>query len=599
MNFEEYKRNVSEIEIDDYAALLNIGRKWKKIEAPTVKNIKVALLGSASIQLVTSVTKALLTKYDLYADVYEGEYNGILMEAMDANSKLYEFAPEYIIILPDYHDIVDQCPTILSDRVAVLEVVEKTKNVYAKMLEMIHSKLPGSQIIISNFVSPFWGNLGNLEANYIFSQKNFFQLLNLSLTENKPSYVSILDMDGLASFIGKKQWFDESAYFLNKSGFALPYIGYVCDLIARQFQAFVGKPNKCLVLDLDNTIWGGIVGDVGYDGIMLDPNDAEGEAYQAFQKYVLALKHRGIILAVCSKNDAENAKEPFEKNSNMILKLGDISSFVANWNDKASNIKLISEELNIGLDSFVFFDDNPTERALVKQFLPEITVIDVPEDPALYVRALDQAYAFEWNQITQEDISRSDSYAQNIERTTLMESCVDYNDYLKKLNMHIQVAAVEEKTLPRFSQLTNKSNQFNVRTQRYSEAEIDEMAKNKNYELLTVSLCDKFTNYGIIACVVLRFEDQVCYIDNWVMSCRVLKKTIENYTAEKIVSEAIKQNVKCIKAEYLRTKKNGMVANLFETLSFEKVDGDDNCSHYVLNSEKMHNYKQTYYVEEN
>lgn len=597
MTFEEYKKIICNIDKNDFAALLNAGRKWEKIEEKTY-NAKIAFIGSSSIQLVTSVTKAMLTKYDICADVYEGEYNGILMDTMDENSKLYEFAPDYIVMLPDYRDIIDLKPLILEDKDKIETKVNQTISNYLHIFESIHSKLVGCQILISNFVVPFYGSLGNLETNYLFSEKSFINMVNLELINRKPSYVNILDMDSLAGFIGKKDWFDESSYFLNKSGFNLAYIGYVADLIARQFEAFYGKAKKCLVLDLDNTLWGGVVGDLGYNGIMLDPNDAEGEAFLSFQKYILELKNRGIILAVCSKNDEANAKEPFIKNENMVLKLNDISAFIANWNDKATNMIVISKQLNIGIDSLVFFDDNPTERALIKEFLPEVKVIDVPDDPALYVRALDQAYAFEWNQITQEDVSRIKTYTDNIERNNLMASCVNYDEYLKKLQMKIKITDANVDTLPRFAQLTNKSNQFNLRTQRYSEAEISEMLESPSYKLLTVSLKDRFSNYGIIACVVLHFENDTCYVENWVMSCRVLKKKVENYTMYKIFEQAKQFGCDYIKAEYIRSQKNSMVADLYSSLGFEKLDSNETISSFVLKLADIKEYETNYYFEE-
>lgn len=597
MLFTEYKNQVENIELSDYAALLNISRKWKSIDDKNT-NMKIALLGSSSIQLLTSVVRALLSRFDICPEIYEGEYNGILMDSLDDNSAMYLFEPEYIVIIPDYRDICERKPNVLSDKEEIRRTVENTKNSYIKICEAIHCKLPNSQILLSNFVIPFEGSLGNLEANYLYSSKVFYQLVNIAIIDHKPSYVTMLDMEGLAEYIGKKQWFNESSYCLNKSGFSLEYIGYVGDLIVRQFGAFIGKTKKCLVLDLDNTLWGGVVGDLGYDGIMIDPNDAEGEAYQNFQKYVLELKNRGVILAICSKNDIENAKEPFIKNDKMILKLEDISSFVANWSDKASNIVHISEELNIGIDSLVFFDDNPTERALISEFLPDVRVIDVPEDPALFVRTLDQAHAFEWNQITKEDISRIKTYSENAERNNLLDSCVNYEDYLKKLEMHISVNLIDSTTLSRFSQLTNKSNQFNLRTQRYSEAEITNMAQDDSYNLLTVSLKDKFSNYGVIACVVLKFIDNECIVENWVMSCRVLKKTVEHYTSKKIVEQALLRKAKCIKGEYIRSAKNGMVENLYAELGYETVSSDNNRKEFIMSYETMKNYQQSYFFME-
>lgn len=598
MTREEYKEQVQNIELSDYAELLNIGRKWKKVEIKKPFDTSIGVIGSTSLQLTVSVLRVLLCKYGVYANIYEGEYNGISMDVFDENSALYEFDPAYIIIIPDYRDIYLQSPQVMTDFTDVEKTVQNVAGYYVKVCNKIHDNLPGCQILLSNFVEPIEDPLGNLEANYLFSQSQFYRLVNLELIRQRKPFVTIVDIEKLAACIGKNRWFDESSYFLSKMGFALENIGFFCDAFARQFEAFMGRPRKCIVLDLDNTLWGGIVGDLGYDGIMIDPNDAEGEAYLHFQRYLLSLKNRGIILAVCSKNDIENAKEPFEKNEKMVLKLTDISSFIANWNDKASNIKVIAEELNIGLDSIVFFDDNPTERALVKEFVPEVKVVDVPNDPAYYVRALDQSFCFEWNQITKEDISRVRTYSDNKVRTELLASCENYDEFLEKLEMQVTWESVSNITLPRFSQLTNKSNQFNLRTCRYSEAEIDEMRASNMYELYTVSLKDKFSNYGVIACVVLRFEEDSCLIENWVMSCRVLKKTVENYTIHKIIEASKKRGVKEIKSEFIQSKKNGMVRDLYENLGFECIFDSENSKKYLLGKNQLNSFQQKYIMQE-
>ena len=598
MLFDEYKRKVSEIRIDDYSALLNIGRKWKKIEVYDVPKIKIAIIGSSSIQLLTSVLRALLTRYDLYADIYEGEYNGILMDVFDNTSKLYSFEPEYIVILPDYRDIEAYCPPMLADTESVNRSVNDAYEQYARIFERIHENLPQTQVLIANFVTPIFEPLGSLSSNYGFSKRSFYRQVNNALTNNRPPFVFVLDVEELAEYLGKQSFINESAYYLNKSGFDLQYIGYYCDLIARQFEAFAGKARKCLVLDLDNTLWGGVVGDLGYDGVLLDPNDAEGEAYLAFQRYIVELKNRGIIISICSKNDEVNAKEPFEKNENMVLKLSDISAFYANWDDKATNIKRISNELNIGTDSMVFFDDNPTERELINEFLPEVKVINVPEDPALYTRALDREFVFEWTQLTKEDIGRIETYANNRARNALMETCIDYDDYLINLQMKIECKELSDTDMERFVQLTNKSNQFNLRTRRYSEAEIIGLQNENSYVLLTIKLEDRFSKYGIIGCAILKIDGDTCFIENWVMSCRVLKKGVENYTIEKIIDIAKKHGCSKVVGEFVPTKKNSMVSNLYDTLGFDLIEDNQEFKQYVLSQERIAEYKQKYYFEE-
>ena len=599
MFFCDYKKMVQEIKIDDYSALLNIGRKWKKIQNKDATIIKIAIIGSASIQLVSSVLRALLTRYDIYADIYEGEYNGILMDVFDDNSKLYSFSPEYMVVLPDYRDVEAFCPAMFSDENEVQNAVDNAYGQYARIFDTIHKNLPQTQLLIANFVTPIFEPLGSLSSNYIFSKRTFYRHLNYTLTMKHPPFVFVLDVEELSEYIGKRDFVNDSSYFLTKSSFDLQFIGLYCDLIARQFEAFSGKPKKCLVLDLDNTLWGGVVGDLGYDGILLDPNDAEGEAFLAFQRYILELKNRGVIICICSKNDEENAKEPFEKNENMILKLSDISSFFANWDDKATNIKRISNDLNIGTDSMVFFDDNPTERELIKLFLPEVRVIDVPDDPALYTRALDRAFAFEWTQLTKEDLGRIETYANNRARNALMDSCVDYDDYLINLQMSIECKCLTDVDIERFVQLTNKSNQFNLRTKRYSEAEIIGLLEDDTYELLTIKLEDRFSKYGIIGCVILQLKDDTCFIENWVMSCRVLKKGVENYTIERIVEIAKNRGCSKVLGEFLQTKKNSMVSDLYELLGFDIVTETSEFKQYILPQERIAEYKQDYhFVEE-
>lgn len=598
MTYEEYKSLVCRTELSDYNSLLNLGRKWKKIDTNRPYDLRIGVIGSTSLQLTVSVLRALLCKYDIYADLYEGEYNGISMDVFDDYSPLYKFSPSYVVVIPDYRDIVQYIPEILAAEEVVEQAVKKATGYYLNICNKIQEKLPGCQILLANFVVPVHDALGNLGANYLFSENQFYKLVNIELVRQKKSFFTLIDIDSLASYIGKSRWFEESGYYLNKSGFALEYIGFFCDAFARQFEAFIGKIRKCLVLDLDNTLWGGVVGDLGYDGVLLDPNDAEGEAYLEFQKYVLKLKNRGVILAVCSKNDIENAKEPFEKNEHMLLKLQDISAFIANWEDKASNIRAIATKLNIGLDSFVFFDDNPTERALIKEFLPEVKVVEVPEDPALYIRALDQAFCFEWNQLTEEDINRSNSYKQNQNREALLESCDNYEQFLEKLQMQVSWSKVTDTTLPRFSQLTNKSNQFNLRTQRYSEAELNYRLNSEAYELYTVSLKDRFCNYGIIACVVLHYEKACCFIENWVMSCRVLKKTVEHYTMCKIIEMATNKEKSIIKAEFLQSKKNGMVRELLDDFGFTCIENLVEKKEYVLECNQLETYRQNYIMEE-
>ena len=308
----------------------------------------------------------------------------------------------------------------------------------------------------------------------------------------------------------------------------------------------------------------------GADGVKLDINDAVGETYNSFQNYIKALKDRGIILAVCSKNDRQVAEQPFRENPSMVLKLDDFAAFHANWEDKASNIRAIANELNIGLDSLVFFDDNPAEREIVNQMLPEVFVVDVPEDSALYTRALCESGVFECVQLTREDLNRAESYNADGKREQLLAACGDYQQYLKSLSMQAAIQPITEKTFQRFVQLVNKTNQFNLRTKRYSDAEVQALCDSADAKLFTVQLKDKFSDYGIICCVILRKDGENCFVDTFVMSCRVLKRGVEYIVSQEIIKLAKDMGCKKIIGEFIPTAKNNLVRDLYRDLGYSQ-----------------------------
>lgn len=535
------------------------------------KKIRIAVLGSFSIQYFVKILHFDLAEAGYDAEIYEGEYAGINMDVFQEDSPLYQFDPDYIIILPYYTDI-RVLPQVLATEEQVENIVREHLGYYQNIWNVLSERVNGCRILQSNIVLPAAKVYGNLEYQLHYSQGWVLKSINEEFVSQHRANVTIIDIEGLASDIGKYQWFDEKSYFLNKTGVRMEYMPELVMLFVRQILALQGNTKKCLALDLDNTLWGGVVGDDGWQNIQLDPNHAVGEAYRAFQSHVLKLKERGIILAVCSKNEDSIAKEPFEKNENMILHLSDISCFVANWNDKAENIKLIAKTLNIGLDSLVFFDDNPAEREIVRQYVPEVHVVNVPEDPAEYVLQIQKESPFEWLQITKEDINRVGTYNSNADRERLLTSFTDYDEYLKALEMKGDIRQVGEDEISRFAQLINKSNQFNLRTIRYTEADVRQMMRDSDCKCLYANLEDKFSKYGIISCVILRKQKDACFIDTWVMSCRVLKRGVEYMMFDSICEIAKAWGCTSITAEYLRTAKNKMVAEFYETLGFDLVE---------------------------
>ncbi|KAB6220095.1 HAD-IIIC family phosphatase, partial [Bacteroides xylanisolvens] len=360
---------------------------------------------------------------------------------------------------------------------------------------------------------------------------------------------------------------------------ALPYVASrTVDIIA----AVEGKFKKCLILDLDNTVWGGIVGDDGWENIQVGHGLGIGKAFSEFQQWVKKLKKRGIIIAVCSKNDEKKAKEPFEKNPEMVLKLDDIAVFVANWENKANNIHTIQSILNISFDSMVFLDDNPFERNMVRENVAGVTVPELPEDPSDYLEFLYSQNLFETASYSEDDKERTKQYQVEAKRVSMQKSFTNDADFLKSLDMVSVVKGFDKFNIPRVAQLSQRSNQFNLRTVRYTDAEIFAIEKNDNYVTFSFTLKDKFGDNGLICVIILNKKNtETLFVDTWFMSCRVLKRGMENFALNTIVEWAKINGFKKIVGEYLPTAKNAMVEQHYPNLGFTKIEGGETMQ-YVL-----------------
>jgi len=330
-----------------------------------------------------------------------------------------------------------------------------------------------------------------------------------------------------------------------------------------------------LVLDLDNTLWGGVIGDDGLEGIELGTTSPRGEAFRAFQHFVLSLKKRGILLGVCSKNNLEIAQQPFLKHPEMILKLEDITSFKASWQPKSDSIQLMAKELNLGLDSFVFVDDNPAEIEIVRRFLPQVNSICLDPDPAMFVTQLKNSRLFEPRNITSEDLSRSESYSQEARREELRSASTDYAGYLESLQMEAQISHFTQIDAPRISQLINKSNQFNLTTRRRSENEVTALVNDSNHIAFTVRLKDRFGDHGLISVLIAKIEKEMAVIDTWLMSCRVLKRQVEEEVHNELMRLAKIRGCTEVVGSYKPTSKNGLVKDLLPDLGFLQQMGDE------------------------
>jgi FkbH-like protein len=407
--------------------------------------------------------------------------------------------------------------------------------------------------------------------------------VNEELLAQAPPFVTIHDVNRLASLVGLWNWGDERFFHLAKLRCAPEHLVPYAHRVASLVKAHLGLSKKCLVLDLDNTLWGGVIGDDGLGGIALGQGDPLGEAYLAFQRYAKALRERGVLLAVCSKNDQANAREPFEKHPEMVLRLEDISCFVANWEDKASNLKRIAAELNIGLNSLVFVDDNPAERALVRDFLPDVAVPEMPEDPADYIRALASHCYFQVVTLSTEDFQRAEYYQADARRKQAQGGQSDLDEFLRTLDMRAQVGPVGEADFERTVQLIGKSNQFNLTTRRHSPADLLGMMQSSEWITRVVKLADRFGDNGLISVLLARQQGDIVEIDTWLMSCRVLQRGVEQFLLNHLVDAARRRGARTLLGEYIPTAKNKLVRDHYRDLGFTLLgNGEDGQTRWRL-----------------
>jgi FkbH-like protein len=397
----------------------------------------------------------------------------------------------------------------------------------------------------------------------------------------------LLDVAGIAETVGLADWHSPALWNLAKLPFADALVPLYAEHVARVIGAMRGKSRRCLVLDLDNTVWGGVIGDDGMEGIQIAQGDATGEAHLSVQQLALTLRARGIVLAVSSKNTDSVARRPFKEHPDMLLKEEHIAVFQANWNDKATNIRAIAKELALGLDSFVFLDDNPVERGLIRQEIPEVAVPELDADPASYARTLAAAGYFEAVNFSEEDRARAEMYQANARRLSLQGQATDLNSYLRSLEMRIVFGSFNRTTRARVTQLINKSNQFNLTTRRYTESQVEELEADPGVMTLHARLIDKYGDNGIICAIICRATSPDTWtIESWLMSCRVLGRCVEQAVLAEIVFRARAAGITTLEGIYLPTDRNEMVREHYGKLGFTGLDdGVDGSSHWGLRTD--------------
>ncbi|MEO8335546.1 MAG: HAD-IIIC family phosphatase [bacterium] len=547
-----------------------VGRVRAAGNVPSLTPYRLGVITNSTTDFLCSAITGTAPRFGLNVDCIAGPYGQSLQEAIDPASQVNAARPAAVLIGLDWRGLGLRTTAAGADTEAM---VESARAHVSAIRDGIHANA-GAVCIVQNIAPPSERVFGSLDRSIASSLVSVIDATNRAIAADLESSPDVLfDVDGLAATVGVANWHSPAEWNLAKLPFASEMLPLYADHLCRLLAALNGKSRRCLVLDLDNTMWGGVIGDDGLAGIRLAQGDADGEAFLAFQEYVLDLRDRGVVLAVCSKNDDAVARSPFREHPEMRLKESHVAVFQANWNDKATNISAIARELSLGLQSFVFVDDNPFERELVRKALPEVAVVELPEDPAYYARTLSAAGWFELTTLSNEDLARASMYEGNARRAELQQAVGNLEEYLASLDMEIVFQPFDETGRARIAQLINKSNQFNLTTRRYSEADVSAMMDDSSCFTLQVRLIDRFGDNGMISVIVCRGVNGAEWeVDTWLMSCRVLGRSVERMVLRELLGAAAARGATALTGSFVPTGRNGLVEQHYAKLGFELVE---------------------------
>lgn len=559
-------------------------KKIKKelLEKDSLIEKNIAILGGSTTSEVKNMLEIFLLNYGIKPNFYESEYNLFYEDAIFGNEIIDNFKPDIIYIHTTIRNIKDY-PTI-KDSVGDIDL--KYNNLTKKFQSIWDSLLNKFNAIIiqNNFELPGVRLLGNKDVTDVHGFVNYVNRVNdyfyTFARENDRFYIN--DINYVSSCYGLDKWLNDFYWHMYKYAMEVPAIPYLTFNLAKIIKSLYGKNKKAIALDLDNTIWGGVIGDDGVEGISVGTEIPSGEVYHYFQKYLSDLKDLGVLLNVVSKNNEDVALKGLEHQGNFLHK-DDFIKIKANWEPKNINIMNISKELSIGADSFLFVDDNPAERKIVKDYIKGISAPDI-KNPEDYVKILDRNGYFEITVLSKEDLNKFEMYQENLKREELASSFTNYEDYLKSLQMTAEIGAFKPIYLERISQLTNKSNQFNLTTKRYTLADIESVYKSDKYLTLYGKLSDIFGDNGVVSVVIGEIKEKVLHIDLWIMSCRVLKRDMEVAMMDTLVKHATSLEIEKIIGYYYPTEKNKMVENFYQQQGFNliSVDNDNNKKYELI-----------------
>ena len=530
------------------------------------RKAKLAILSSSTTALLVPVLRAAGFARGLDLTVYEGVYGGYQQEVLDVRSELYRFQPDVVVFLLNHRDL--GLPPTGGEQTAN-DLVTRLRELWKLLLE----RNP-CHIIQVGFDSPPSGAWGSLEDTLPEGRRRVIAAANRDLSADMPRGVSFVDANVIAAEIGAEYWSARQWHSAKQypASAALPLLA---DALAAHAAAAFGLTAKALIVDLDNTLWGGVIGEDLLEGIRIGPPTAEGEGYLELQRYLLELKQRGVLLAVCSKNNLADAEQPFRQHEDMLLKLDDFVAFRANWDDKPGNIEQIARDLSLGLDSFVFLDDNPLEREYVRLRLPQVAVPECGRTPWDMLSALRRGMYFETVALTDEDLVRHESYRGNVARAAAEKSAPTLESFLQELEMASRHGPVDAQTLPRVAQLINKTNQFNLTTRRYTEDQVQAMAASPDWWCHWFRLADRFGDHGLIGVLLARKDASRWLVDTWLMSCRVLGRQMEEFMCACLLAAAKEAGATAVVGEYIPSEKNVLVSDLYPRMGFQPLaDGE-------------------------
>jgi len=537
------------------------------------KKIRIAILSSFTLNGLAETLTVKCAEHKIGCTTYVSGYNQYNQEILNSKSKLHEFSPDIAFLILDSRSLLGDFfyfPYSISG--------SQRKEFIEKKIIEIHSLITAfkqqskSKLIISNFNIPTYSSYGIFESKTDYGLHEMVIDLNSKLTEllKQDSSVYLYDLNGFTTRFGASNVFDYAKFFYGDVKITFDYLPHLANDLMGYVKPFLGLNRKCIVLDLDNTLWGGIVGEDGFEGIKIGPT-APGNAFVEFQRHLLSLQQRGIILAINSKNNPEDALQVLREHPYMILREEHFACLKINWDDKVVNMKEIAEEVNIGLDSMVFIDDDPVNREYVKVNLPEVLTIDLPNDSSQYARALMDLNDFNVLKITDEDIKRGKMYFQERQRTEFEKTAPNIDDFLRQLNIKLKIKNADQFTIPRISQLTLKTNQFNLTTYRYQEEDIKKFSENKNMLVRCVQVEDKFGDNGITGVFIVRKDNKTEWtIDTFLLSCRIIGRGVEEGMLGHILHLAKNEGVTKIKGLYIPTNKNKPCENFLSNYGFKK-----------------------------